>query len=343
MIDMLYLNHVLTRSEYNEIFIKIQTYLKMNFPSNQLRKEQKGKNVYVTNALSKWGFQEIRLCKTDYHQSIELRFRPQLLINPEGYYKLTRIDDFEAIKTSFNYVMQDILALPVPQLNKWKAKRVEAAVDVHVEEHLIPYYLKLFKKGHIAEYFFENEITNKYWNSQTNVYLMAANITVNWYNRYKTIQEKEARSGKAFTDYSETIGILRFETQKRNCEKKVIEILNREQLKRRVLKFYELIVGAGDYYTMDEAIEIIKKSVNHPLKYWNLVKILKLIDRCGSINEAKNCYVQGKDAKKALDTFSKKINQLNELGINPVILPSEWGINHLENLYHKIESEFDSE
>ncbi|MNG18929.1 hypothetical protein D3C84_1030400 [compost metagenome] len=105
MIDMMYLKHVLTGSEYNESFTKLQTYLKRNFPSHQLRKEQKGKNVYVTNALSKYGFQEIRLCKTDYSHSVELRCRLQLIINPAGYYKLTQLDDYEAIKLAFNYVM----------------------------------------------------------------------------------------------------------------------------------------------------------------------------------------------------------------------------------------------
>lgn len=339
---MMYLSYGLTRSEYNEIFTKLKSYLQKNFPRHQLRKEKGSSKIYVTNALSKYGFQEIRLHKTEYHQFIELRFRPQLSIDPAGYYRLTKLDDFEAIKLSFNYVMQDILALPVPQLDNWKAKRIEAAADVHVEEHLIPYYIKLFKKGNIPLYFFKKETTHKFWDSETNVYLMASNITLNWYDRYKTFQAKEAESPKKYTDYNytETLGVLRFETQVRNCEKKVIEILNREKLSKRVLKFYELIVGTGDYYTMEKAIEIIKKSVNHPLKYWNLVKLLKLIDRCGNINEAKNCYVQGKDVKTALDTFSKRINQLNELGVNPVVLSSEWGISQLENLHHKIETEF---
>jgi len=65
-----------------------------------------------------------------------------------------------------------------------------------------------------------------------------------------------------------------------------------------------------------------------------------LVEKCGSINEAKQCYIQGKDEKQALNSFSKKINELRKLNINPIILPKDWGIVKLDNLFSKIEAQF---
>lgn len=338
MIDMMYLTNQLTKTEYNNCFNSLQKYLKENYPKQQLHRENGDEKVYITYALSEFGFQEIRLYKNKYdYRSIEVRFRPQLLINREGHYNLTSILDLISIEKEFNQFLRHKLDLLVNDFKDWRAKRVEAAIDIHVDESLIPIYILLFKRGNIPEYFFKNKQTKKYEKSLTNLYLMAKSITINWYDRYQTLQIKEKKSDKRFKDYTETRGILRFETQLRNCEKRIEDLLDEDKLKHKVMKFYNLIVGRGDYYSMDKAIEIINDSVGNPGKRLALIRILRLIDECGSISKAKNKYSKGQDAKKMADKFSKRINELRKLGINPVILPQEWGITHLQNLYGILE------
>jgi hypothetical protein len=339
-IDMLYLGYRLTSIEYNETYKLLQAYLKKHFPSKLLHK--KSSDTYITYAFSNQGFQEIRLVKNRFdYCAIEVRFRPQLVINEEGYYKLTSIPEFVDVSVGFNYVVQDILDLPVPEFHKWKIKRVEAAVDISVEPELIPLYLQLFKKGNIPSYFLEHKQTKEHWNSLTNVYLMASKVTVNWYNRYDTIKIKEMKSekksGKKFQDYFETKGILRFETQLRKCNEDVIDVLDQELMLKKVMVFYKLIVGQGDYYSLENAKAIISKSANNTREYLELTRLLILIEKHDSITNAKKVYAKGKNNKAALDKFSKLIIKLGKLGINPVVLPEDCGITYLENLYKRIE------
>jgi hypothetical protein len=196
------------------------------------------KCAFITNGLAKYGFQEIRLRSNTWgYRSLEIRLRPQLLINPNGYYRLTKLSEFEAVNLSFNFVLRDLLSLSVPVFYKWNVKRVESAIDLNVDEQLHEKYLLLFKKGNIPGYFFENKDTLKYWNSKTNMYLVSTNKAVNWYNRYETIKEKEKNSGKKYVDYSETKGLFRFETQVRNCGKSVLDVLSQNLLQKEVLWF----------------------------------------------------------------------------------------------------------
>lgn len=362
MIDMMYLSSTLTLSEYNISFANLQKHLKKYRADHQLRKEGSSGRCYVTNGFASGGFQVIRLRKGNNNVCrIELRFRPQLSFNPNGYYKLTTLCEFKAVEESFNYVMQDILDLPVPSFRDWKVKRIETAVDIRVKPSLIPVYITLFKKGFIPEYFLTDKITQEHFPSKLNSYLMGNNITINWYDRYKTIKNKEKKSNKEYADYSETKGILRIETQWRDYNKSVTEALDIREIKERVLTFYKIIVGTGDYYTLDIAIRKIERSIQRSSKRCELIELLKLIHDKGSINEAKRHYLRGKDKKSAADKFSKRINQLRKLDINPVVLDDNLGIltlkwqfvnginkkyiflltatpvqNHLEELYNLI-------
>ncbi|MGG0175794.1 hypothetical protein [Gottfriedia acidiceleris] len=341
MIDMLYISYKMTKLEYDNTFKTIQKYLRKYQPHHQLRKDKWDKHAYITNGLARSGFQEIRLRTTTWgYRSMEIRLRPQLLINPNGYYRLTKITEFEDVNKSFNYVLQDILSLKVPIFYYWNVKRFEPAIDVKVEEQLHDKYLSLFKKGNVLTYFFDNEQTLKYWDSKTNLYLVSANKAVNWYNRYETLSIKEKKSGKPFKDFTETKGLFRFETQVRKCDDLVIDVLNQQRIQKEVLWFYNAIVGSEDFYKLDNAIQIINQNVRSQEKRMALERILRLIDKSCSISKAKLEYVTGRDNKKAADNFSKRINQIRKLGINPIVLPTDWKMQRMENLYVKIKNEF---
>lgn len=341
MIDMMYLRSTLTLSEYNESFRKLQAYLADRKTRHQLRKSRTSDRYYVTNGFSCYGFQEIRLCKGSNNIcQIEIKFRPQLTFNPDGFYTLTKLNEFVAVEESFNYVVRDILDLPVPKFMDWKVKRLEAAVDIRIKPSLIPIFIALFKKGFIPEYFLVNETTKKYFSSKLNVYLASKKVAINWYNRYKTTKRKDKKSTKRYADYSEIRGIFRIETQWRDYNKTVAEALDIQEVKSRILKFYKSIVGTGDYYTLDIAIQKVERSVQRDSKRCELIDLLKLIHEQGSIFEAKRHFLLGKDKEAAADKFSKRIKQFEKLGINPVVLDDELGIPSIKNLYSKIEAEF---
>ncbi|THF73869.1 hypothetical protein [Cohnella fermenti] len=354
MIDMLYVRYSLTESEFELTYSRLDAYLKKYIPLKPLHKDNKEKRgVYITYALSKYGLQEIRLRKSQYNSFfIEVRLRPQLLINCCGYYKSTTLDEFKYAELVFDYIILDILNLPVPSIRKWKVRRIEAVADIEVDNALIPYYIQLFKKGHILEYFLENKYSRKYWNSKTNVYLMANKVTVNWYDRYNTLKAKEKKSKDEFIDYSETKNILRFETQVRKVNKPLMEVLNVNFLKTKVLDHYKLIVGKGDYHTINNAIALVLSSTSRPV---GLIVMLRLIEETGSIPAAKEKYTQqvqerGKKSnpddfskKRILHDFNKKLQQIRRLNINPVTIPEQWGIPTLKNLHSLISEAFYTE
>lgn len=342
MVDMMYLVHVMGKREHNKAFTLIQLYLKKYFNMSQLRKDKYDKNAYITNAFSEFGFQEIRLRSASWgHCSIEVRLRPKLTIDKNGYYSVTKISEFEGVRNVFNYVLKDILSLNVPDFFYWTAKRIEAAVDIKLPEQQIPKYLSLFKMGFIPLYFLENNKTKIYISSITNCYLMSENKTVNWYNRYETLLKKEKEVGKTFKDFALTKGLLRFETQVRDGKETVREVLSQQRLKNEVLKFYKMIVGKGDYYTLEKAEAIISQKVHNIRKRQTLISMLKLIKHCGGISTAKEVYVDDENAKASADKFGKMLKKLRDLNINPVLIPEEWGIDFLKNPYSEIEKEFE--
>ena len=279
--------------------------------------------------------------KWDYRR-MEIRLHPKLLIDQNGQYKLARLEEFIDIGKQFNRFFKDFLGINVPDFFEWQASRVEFAVDLVVSEDLIPRYLSLLKKGNVPDYFLQGKQTQEFWDSETNVYFMSKNKTANWYNRYETLLKKQEKSNKPYEDFSETRGILRFETQVRNGTKSVKDVLNQQRCEKEVLKFYKLIVGSGDYYTLDKAIQLVREKVNSQEKRMALERLLRLIDKTGSVWEAKQTYISEKNKSNAADKFSKRLNQLRKLNINPVTLPLEWGIGRLENLYDRIKDSIES-
>lgn len=330
---MLYIFFQMTTVEYNDAFKAIQRHLERNNKSSMLRKDSYDKRAYVTNGFAKFGFQEIRLRSNKWgYRALEIRLRPKLLLQKEAYYQLTAISEFQDVSVRFDYVLKDILGLMVPCFFQWKVRRIEYAADVTVQEDLIPKYLFLFKKGNIPPYFLSNPQTQMYWGSKTNCYFMATTVTVNWYNRYETLLAKEKQSRMKFSDFSTTRGILRFETQVRSGDGTVEEYMDCFRAEKEIMKFYTLIIGKGDYYTLDSAIQLIRSKVDCFHRRLELERLITLIANSSGVWEARSIFIQEKDKNKAADKFSKQLNQLRELGINPVVLPSEWGITKMENL-----------
>ncbi|OBZ14225.1 hypothetical protein A8L34_09715 [Bacillus sp. FJAT-27264] len=338
-IDKMYIAYEMTETEYQDTFMKLKSYFEGS--RRGLRPDRWDKTVYVTNGLSEYGLQEIRLRRLWKYRSIEVRLRPELIdeIDGSNYYGLTRIRDFGEVSLKFDYIMKNIIGLNVPFFFEWIAKRVEYTIDLCVGEALIPKLLFLYKKGNIPLYMLQNEITQKYFDSETNLYLNATTVTVHWYDRFKTLQEKEKKSKKIYRDYSITEGVIRFEVQCKDCNEKVRDVLSVDRCQQRLYYFYDLIIGSGDFYTLGKAKEIIKEKVRNAEKRATLMRLLELINQCGSVWAAKLQFAEQSEfssgtqnQKQIMDRFSSRLCKLRKLGINPVCLPSEWGVSMLPNL-----------
>lgn len=92
-------------------------------------------------------------------------------------------------------------------------------------------------------------------------------------------------------------------------------------------QYYYKVIKKGDYYTYDAAKRIIEEKVSSWEKVVRLTDTLKMISDYEGIAKAK-ARLQGKE----LEEFRRSLRDLEKLGINPVIIPREWGINYIPNL-----------
>lgn len=94
-----------------------------------------------------------------------------------------------------------------------------------------------------------------------------------------------------------------------------------------ISNYYNKVIGKGDWYTLSTAIQIIKSKCFNSQKEQHLINALKDVSRCRSLVKAKeSCPIE------KIGTFTRALNQLETLNINPVTIPREWHIEYIPNL-----------
>ncbi|MEG7895997.1 hypothetical protein P3W42_13610 [Bacillus paranthracis] len=344
MIDTMYITWELTEREYEAAVNTLGLFLRINSLGHIHKKKGIDKNALITYGLAKYGFGEIRLRnnKRYGYRAIEILLRPKLLVDKGNYNDVTHLHEFVTVRHRFNYILRNEIGLDVPDLFYWKVKRVDDAIDLKVDEQLLSKYMFLFKKGNLQNYMC-NSNALQYFDAENNVYIIGKKFRVNWYDRYITQRSKQKKTKKQYNNLEELRGKFRLEIQTRDVrgyiktkDHSVLSFLDIKRTQQRIMYFYDLIVGGGTYYTYDQGMEIINK-VSCQIQRVALRKCYELINREGSIWRARMKYIEMQsDAKKAADWFSKRLNQIRNLEINPVALPSEWGISKLPNLREDI-------
>ncbi|ERI07179.1 hypothetical protein [Aneurinibacillus aneurinilyticus] len=348
MIDTMYIFWELEKTQFKDIRKKISSFTKLHIDKND-------KNSIVTYKFAHCGFQEIRLRanKLFHYWAIEIHLRPKLLVDSGNYINVTHSYELEEVRKRFNCVIQKYLQLDLPDFLYWKAKRIDYAIDLLVDQNSIPIYMFLFKKGNIPKIMLYHDTSLKYFDSTTNVYLKSKNITINWYDRYSTLEEKQEKTKKKYSNIKEAKNLLRFEIQCNNLKIDEIDeysdfsnnslfyLLNVELCQKKIEYYYDLIVGPGKYYTLNKAIEIIDSSIICQRKRMLLRRILESIARTGSVWKAKEEFINNQKSLKHADKeFSKRLNQIRKLNINPVTIPNQYKIEELENIQEKIKGYF---
>ena len=104
-------------------------------------------------------------------------------------------------------------------------------------------------------------------------------------------------------------------------------MLSDERCTRTIEDYFSKIIKKGDYYTFDAAKRIIERDTSKWEKTVRLTDTLNTIRDYGGIAKAKGT-LQGKE----LEDFRRSLRELAKLGINPVTIPKEWGIERIPNL-----------
>lgn len=107
----------------------------------------------------------------------------------------------------------------------------------------------------------------------------------------------------------------------------MINMMSDEMCMNAIKNYYNKTIKPGDYYSYHYAERIILDQVSTGEKIYRLIDALKLIREKGGIANAK-ASMCGNDLEK----FRESLRDLRNLGINPVLIPDEWGIDHIRNL-----------
>jgi hypothetical protein len=95
-----------------------------------------------------------------------------------------------------------------------------------------------------------------------------------------------------------------------------------------VRKYYNRIIGRGDYYTLATARTRVQSERFHPKVKERLIEALELVNRCRGITKARATLHGGE-----LIDFERSLKDLQKMGLNPVTIPRTWGIPHIKNLF----------
>ena len=331
MIDTIYIcNRFNTYNEFEIIKNTLDNHIRSNIAKSKktLHSDKKRKNSYITYAFSDIGFQEIVMVKNFNrgYFAIEIKLRPKLLID-KNYINVTYLQEFKDISKRFDDTFKEI-GIAVPNFYSWFVRRIDYAVDIKVNPDIIQIYLQMFKLGNIPEKLLNDNLD--YFDKDNNFYLRSKNYTINFYDRYTTLQNKKKEKNKAFYDIEKAKGIMRFEVQvtvntnklkkmKLISENKLSEFLNLKLCRHYIIGNFEKLIGAGDYHSLTGALEKISNKTKR--------KLIKDISKNG-MQDAK--YEIG-DKK-----FSKLINDLRKKNINPVTIPEELKLTELKSLLPKI-------
>lgn len=365
-IDSIYINYQLSYSEFVRIKDQLKDYFGKKFhPERKYKKyEEKQdkdrylKNTHITYAYAKYGFRKIKLrkiCNNGFvGYFLEILLHPKLLLEPDNYNHLLFPQEFSLIEEQFDRHMQE---LNLPSFRGWRVSRIDVAWDIRVGQEFILYYMLLFKKSNILDYFHGSEMTKKYFHEDNNLYLYSTDITINFYDRYTTLLRKEKKGRKKYINIEAAKNTIRLEVQYRKSSGTINEHLDDESILCLVPYWYNSIIGRGDYYKKRTCFEMIRLQIRSNTKRFRLMRLLELIECCESIVLAKlhfidNCLnemetketlkkskdkelTKKKISQKAAKEFSKQLNEIRELGINPVMLPENWPMERLNSLLNK--------
>lgn len=298
---------------------------------------------------------------------INVKINPKILSGIHDYITAATYDDMDAAITTFNSISKSISPI-LDTFEHYKLKRIDYCVNFSVNE-LAPectseQIMNLIQRGNVPRSYREHMVYDKTSHRckplPGSFYLVNKSVTINCYRKIVEVQARVERGHmkespsvtQATLDTAQDI--IRFEVQckrhnvytrsrraKANGNKKLNlyeDLLSHEVCVDTINYYFNKIIGTGHWYSLKTAMSLIKSHHFRSQKENRLITALELVNRCRSLSEAKTSF-QGDD----LETFKRTLNDLNDLGINPVTIPRRWGVDRIWNLLDAYRSKVSEE
>lgn len=318
--------------------------------SRQLGEEIKFKNNFckLTNPLGQPGVRAINITrqKNSNKYSVAIEINPTELLEGMASIELFQCsqENVEALQKALNEVLVSIHPYFSLTDRKWRLSRVDYAMQFHTPH--VEQYTVLESKGPIPYRF-------KGLQKLGSTYNKCKSSRINAYN--KGTQLSKTNSPAILKEKAKDL--YRFEYQCSNT-KYLLEKYNidynewfglfSDNIALAVLKTqHERHIKAGDYYTYDEAAKRIKEMNGKQQRTKEQVlEVLRFIESAGSISDALHAIqndddnvpqrFRGASSEHSYEILKDKFNEfirehLCKEGINPVLLPNEYGVTFLPN------------
>ena len=305
--------------------------------------------------------------------SVRATINPKVLVGIRDYLTAASSEDLKRVETQFNIEAGKIS----PYLSMFKyysMTRTDYCLNVDVDELNLGCSAKqlitLIRRGDIPNHFTEwaeyDEKTHRKETNKNAFYLQSKSLTINCYCKHAQLLVEFPEC----PDLENSRNLVRFEVQckypkvysmaknKRydsDLYKSItdeyfygvvphglritnpIDILLSDRIADDIVRrYFNKIIREGDYLTLDCARWIIEKHNFRNDKKERLIWTLETINNHRGISKAKD-----RISNIDLKDFKRSLSDLDDILVNPVTIPRNWGIEHIPNPLRAYENAFE--
>jgi hypothetical protein len=338
MIHTMCIRALIDRRLYGNIIRAMEFDASMGYPS--------------TTAYSQLGFREINIISEatgiGMRRFLEIVLNPCVLVTGRNTIRSIARNDIDSIQTAFSdaidIIFEEEVSERLPPFNDWSCHRIDYCADVFTPH--VAHYVELFRRTGTPRGYFDNR--------EGSYYISTQSATINFYNKLNQLQNRYGHDLPGYI-YEEARNMLRVEIQCYQRELYTIRDHHRAShpefnitqihhylspivAEWTLLRFYDAAVGRGDYFTLENGLEIIWRNSDIE-RYPNIYDIYRLIAASDDLQSARlqftcpeGAIIDDRVIGGSDRVFRNNLNRLRNMGINPVSIRDDWNIDSLDNV-----------
>jgi len=264
-----------------------------------------------------------------------------MIINPQSMITQSiTLDLFEcstsslqALSDQFTATLEHIGLYPFSDIREWFVSRIDYALDLNTDN--VDKYVVLSKRALRPAWFIDYTI------KEGSSYPESKSVSLNFYDKEDQVRKTMA----AVPAFDQLLAAAhnRFRTEVQCHTTKIkairkklalpntrlVHFLNEEIALDIVHYYYRYLMGYGDFYSLPEAERIVSVQNWRGDRKTKFIEWLNFVAAHDNLTAARNTALgDGTICRATLSTYTDLSNRCM---INPLTMPLEWGLTHLQN------------